>query len=232
MNLIKSIFLFSFFSVLLISCASEEDKRKAAIEEQQEAVKDNVNDLTESISDLGKSIGENAEGDVKEALNQLGESLKGMSAKDEDGKAIEPVSHRELKAVMPDDFAGIPRTNYEGSTNGAFGMKVSVADAEFSEEGKRVNMQICDTGGMGMAMMGMAAWSSIEVDKETNNGYERTTEFDGYKAYEKYNSKSKSGQLSIMVDKRFVINCEFRGMEMDDVKDELEDMDLSDLKSL
>lgn len=46
------------------------------------------------------------------------------------------------------------------------------------------------------ALIGVAAWSMIDRDKETENGYEKTTTYKGNKAYEKYNSKNKNGENS------------------------------------
>ena len=58
------------------------------------------------------------------------------------------------------------RTKNEGETTGAMGFKVSTAKASFKDGDKRIEIEIIDVGGIGMAAMGMAAWSMAEIDKE------------------------------------------------------------------
>ena len=65
----------------------------------------------------------------------------------------------------------------------------------------------------------MAAWSNVEVDRESEDGYERTTTIDGHKAYEKYDSKTQRGEYSVIVDDRFIVTMEARNVDEDDFKD-------------
>lgn len=61
-----------------------------------------------------------------------------------------------------------------------------------------------DAGGTSM-QMDMAAWSVVEVDKETENGYEKTGKMGDYKSFEKYDNTNKDGELAILVNKRFIV---------------------------
>ena len=143
---------------------------------------------------------ENDEPDnVADAVNQMQDALKEMN----DGKEVEVVNFRDLKELLPNKIAGIPQTNTGGETTGGFGIKVSNAEGEYEEGDKRIEMNIMDTGGLGAAMMSFAAWSTIEVDREDDNGYERTTMVDGHKAFEKYEKNSGRYELAMIVDDRF-----------------------------
>jgi len=111
------------------------------------------------------------------------------------------------------------------------GMNVSHAEGKYTNDDKsaRMRINITDVGGFGPAMMGMASWASLEFDKETDNGYEKTTTVDGYKAYEKYNSKSKDGEVAVLVAQRFIVNANGTNVSVDDLKSALKDLDLDDL---
>ena len=113
---------------------------------------------------------------------------------------------------------------------GGFGIKVSNAEGEYEEGDKRIEMNIMDTGGLGAAMMSFAAWSTIEVDREDDNGYERTTVVDGHKAFEKYEKNSGRYELAMIVDDRFVITLNGKNVDMKDLKKGAKDVDLGKLR--
>ena len=46
-------------------------------------------------------------------------------------------------------------------------------------------------------MMGLAAWSMMEMDKETENGYEKTSKIGDNKSYEKYDNGDKDGEIAV-----------------------------------
>jgi hypothetical protein len=70
------------------------------------------------------------------------------------------------------------------------------------------------------------------VDKESDDEYEKTTEYEGYKAYEKYNSKNQDGEISVMVANRYIVEVKGNGVSIDKVKATLKDIDLDKLKGL
>ena len=74
--------------------------------------------------------------------------------------------------------------------------------------------------------MGMAAWANLSIDKEDSNGYERTTKIDGHKAYEKYNTKSERGEVSIFFKERFIVKVEGRKVKMEDIIEVAKEIDL------
>lgn len=162
------------------------------------------------------------------AINQLKEATEKMN----NGETKEAVDFRELKALLPDKIAGLERKNSQGEKTGFAGFKVSQAEADYEDGDKRAEVKIVDVAGFGAAMMGMAAWISLDVDKENDGGYERTTKINGYKAYEKYDNSNQSGELAVIVADRFIVTIHGNGVSMDDLKDALNDIDLDDLAEL
>lgn len=144
---------------------------------------------------------------VQEAMNEVRDALQG------DGKTVEVVDFRELKALLPDELAGMKRTSHTGEKAGMFGMNLSTAKAEYEEGGQRLDVSIVDVAGVSMALAGMASWASMEVDRETDNGYERTTMIEGYKAFEKYDKSSKNGEVSVIVENRFILTVDGDNIE-------------------
>lgn len=53
----------------------------------------------------------------------------------------------------------------------------------------------------GLAGMTAFAWSWAEIDKESDDGFERTFEYKGHKAYEKYDTNYKNGEYRYLLQK-------------------------------
>lgn len=161
--------------------------------------------------------------DITEAIQQV----QNQAAQLQEG---EPLPFRELQEVLPESLNGLERISKSGQSNGAMGFKISQAEAKYqTEDGASIEVEIFDTGGLKMGLMSMAAWASLEMDKEDDNGYERTTKIQGFKAFEKYNKRSQRSELSLLVKERFVVKATGRNMEMKSLKTAIKDLPLQKL---
>ena len=114
--------------------------------------------------------------------------------------------------------------------NGAFGFSVAQAEATYKEDDRSIEVVIVDGGNMGIAKLGVAAWSTVEVDKESDDGYERTIEIDGYKAFEKFDARSGEAELAWLYKNRYIITLKGDGVEGDDLRRALKRIDYDDLE--
>lgn len=199
-------------AALLMSCGGKSDEEKA-----QEAAKKIADDAKVSVSD--------AMGAVQAMAKQAEESQK--------NGPVETVDFRALKELLPDNADGLARQSATGEKTGAMGFKISTANAKYAntDNSERIELSIVDAGGTGV-MMGLAAWSMIDVDKETENGYEKTGKMGDYKSYEKYDNSGKDGEIAVMIQNRFVVTAKGRGVSMDKIKAALEDIDLNKLADM
>jgi hypothetical protein len=114
------------------------------------------------------------------------------------------------------------------------GMVVAQASGRYEGEGgQSVNIKIIDFGGAtGVGAMAAFGWASVEVDRETENGYEKTTTIAGHKAKESYNREGKNGDVQLMVANRFMVEIETNGLQADEMKALVSKVDLGALASL
>lgn len=174
-----------------------------------------------------EQVDENSPEAYAEKMKQMGESLT-------EGKKVEPVDFRELKALYPESINGMKRTNSSGEKTAAFNMNISHAEADYSSEdgSKSFDINITDMGNMsGLTQMAAYGWAMGEFDRETDSGYEKTTNFSGYKAYEEYNNEGKYGKLQVLVSSRFIVEASGNNISMDELKSALGQIDLSKLES-
>jgi hypothetical protein len=160
-----------------------------------------------------KSEAEKAKESQDDALKQLEKSFEGL--KEGNGEVVD---FRILKEALPEKIVGMERITHNGNKTGFGGLKISTAEAEYQDGDKKMSINIIDTGGLGVALAGMAAWSQLEVDNESDDGYERTTMIDGKKAIEKYNRKSKEGEISVISANRFIVSVSGRNIEESDLR--------------
>ncbi|MBD2752460.1 transposase [Spirosoma validum] len=191
---------------LLMSCGETKEEKKN-------------DDEDESVSAVG------AVGALKDIATRAGEMQK--------NGPVETVNFRSLKELLPADVDGLARKEATGEKNGAAGFTVSTATGNYANDdnSETIEVSLVDGGGS-VVMMGLAAWSMIEVDKETKNGYEKTSTMGENKSYEKYDNTDESGEIALLVNKRFIVTVKGKGVSMDKLKEALKAVDLDKLAAL
>jgi hypothetical protein len=192
----------------LAACESEEEKRRKEAERQAQEAQQGLQQGLQQLQDMTEQL-------------QNGE-----------GSTVQPVNFRDLKDMLPSSVAGMSQGNAEGQTTGSMGFTVSVAQADYSEGERSLRLSITDAGGMGMAAMGLAAWAMTSIDRESSDGFERTGMIEGHKSYEKYENGSRSGQVSVLVAGRFIVNAEGSSVEIGTLREAVETLDLGKLADL
>ncbi|MBU3665170.1 MAG: hypothetical protein FGM15_04725 [Chthoniobacterales bacterium] len=144
------------------------------------------------------------------------------------------VDFRELKALLPEELAGLHRTNAGGEKSGAFGVQVAMARGDYgSPDGPRLEVKITDLGAMGqLGAMAQFGWMATDIDREDDNGYERTATFRGAKGLEKYSAAQKSGSIKVMIGGRFLIEVEGDQVEPAQLMTAVEALDFDRLTRL
>jgi len=151
------------------------------------------------------------------------------------GEKVEVVNFRKLKELLPEELDGMKRTGFSGEKTNSFGIKISKAEGKYkSEDNKqRIEITIIDMGSMkGFAGMTAFAWSWAEIDKETDDGFERTFEYKGHKAFEKYNTKYQDGEVQVFVAKRFMVEVKGNDTPMEKIRSSLNEVNIGDLESM
>jgi hypothetical protein len=150
------------------------------------------------------------------------------------GRASEPVDFRALRDLLPEELPGLKRTSIEGEKTGAMGFNVSQAEARYeSEDGANLTLKISDLGAVsGVAAMAAYAWATVEVDRENQDGYERTFSQGGYRGYERYDRSNRSGEVSLLVAGRFVVEADGYNVSAEALKEALEKVNTGALEGM
>jgi hypothetical protein len=215
-------------------CKSEEQKQREQAVEQMKAV---AQELVQAPKPAAPAQGlEGAAAGMQNAaaaMQNAAESMKKMAA---GGGTYQPVDFRELKALLPESLAGLKRTKANGEKAGMAGFMIAQAEGRYEGAGDgagRLRVKLLDIGSSAgpLAMVAMG-WSLAEIDRESDEGYEKTTKIDGRKGWEKYNNGSKSGEVKVLVGTRFLVELDGDNLPMADIKSALGKIDLGKLEGL
>ena len=215
-----SLVLFLCFTLLAFTTNCNNSNQESESEESEEIDTEESNDISININDEKINVS-----GLQDAVKNMEEALSEST----NGEKVEVVDFRKLKELLPEKLLGMERVSHTGEKSGGFGIKVSTAKAKYEDDDKEMEIEITDTGGFGFAKMGLAAFNSVEIDKETDNGYEKTYTEDGIKYYEEFDSRYNSGSLKAFIKKRFFVNIEGDGLEMKDFKNAIKKLKLKRL---
>jgi hypothetical protein len=148
------------------------------------------------------------------------------------GRHVDPVGIDVLKPIVPDRFAGMPRTGGRAEKYGLAGLAISKAEATYGNRAeKHATLEISDTGGIS-ALVGMASWVNLQGEREDDQGFERTRKVDGRLVHEQ-GSKQPGGssEFTVVLGDRFVVSARGRGVELAALETDVASLDLGRLEA-
>ncbi len=216
--------------VALPGCSRESDEREERLQaerlerEAEEKEAEEREDARRDPENLGQAMEQ-----LGAALGELGETIGGDAA-------VSPVDFRDLRDLIPDQVSGMEQTANSGERAGALGIMISKVERTFesSDGDEEIQLTLIDLGSLKNAAMLGFNWMQFEVDREDTNGFERTTDFKGFPAYEKAtrHGDSEHTELHVVVAERFVLQLNGRGVDIDDLRDVAEEVDLKQLDKM
>lgn len=196
--------------VLTAACGQSETEKQAeaiakAAEETAKAA--------EKVADATAKQGEQASNEMAKAMQDMAAAFSG--GKTADGKKIEPIAFQTLQTHLP-KVSGWEMSEPEGQRM-TMPVPFSQVETDYRKGDAQVELTIVDTG---FAQLLIAPWSMMLAagyENETSNGYEKAINIAGNPGIEKWNKRDKSGELNILVGKRYMVTID--GRDLADIKE-------------
>lgn len=194
-------------------------------------------DALEGMKDEGVGV----EDDTGERVAELYADARRseMDAEQQPADARSPVQSVEaatLEAMLPAAAAGIAQSSATSQRNPMSDeFTITVAEAAYEADDRRITVKITDFGGaVGPGgMLPGYAWLLMDVNRESDRGYERTTEYRGFPAREKLERGGITrATMDVVVGQRFGLHVEGQGVSMDAVRETLAGIDVQALEAL
>jgi hypothetical protein len=186
---------------------------------------------------LGKSLEQSSQkmetaqksGDT---AGQTAAALEAMGTLFGGGKRVEPISLDQLTPFVPETFAGLKKQTSDAQRSGMAGIMVATAEATYGDDaGKRVNLEITDTGGAS-GIMGMASWAGVMGEKENDQVSERTEKVGGRLVHRSVSKTGGTNEFAIVLGDRFVVNAKGDGVDINALQAAVSSLDLAKLESM
>jgi hypothetical protein len=221
-------------AALLVACgpSPEQAAREQAMKQLEQAAKEMEaagKKMENATAKGGQDVGA-AMGDAMKALGAMAGAAGGMAG----AGSFDPIDFRKLKEALPQELAGFEKGDSSGEKNNAFGIAVSEAKQSFrtADGSKSVRFEITDPGSLAGPFALANMWMNVEIDKETSNGFEKTSTAGGRKLHEKWNKSSKHAEVQMVVGNRFMVEVDARGVDMNDVKALITKIDIAKLEAM
>ncbi len=203
------------FFALACGLGEEAEDMTTALKGFAEAVEKEASEL--NLDEAAKNL--------QQAVEQMGESVGGA----------DPVPFQDLKALLPKKLKGHERTEATGEKTTMSGIGTSQAKGVYeAKDGGHIEIQILDIGGMsGMIRTATFAWAAVEMEREWDDGFERTaTDKDGVKRFEKYDESDQRGEINGLVGGRFVVSIQGRNVDFAALEKAMEKVDRKGLVAM
>jgi hypothetical protein len=141
--------------------------------------------------------------DFAKAMAGMATAMAGASA---GGKAADPVSFRDLQAAFPAvDGWTMDKPRGERMTSP---VAYSQTETRYRMGEAEIQVKIVDSAFQQLLVAPWAMFLANGYEKETDDGYEKSTTLNGHPGFEKWDDRRKSGELNLVVAKRFLVSLE------------------------
>jgi hypothetical protein len=185
-----------------------------------------VDEVKKGAEQVQKSADQMAKG-----LQDMAKGLQGLAGGDPNQKPVDPVSFRDLQAAFG-DISGWEKGKPTGERMTS-PVNYSVAKVTYTKGDARIEEEISDSAFNQMLLIPFSMFLTTGYEKETDDGYEKSAKIGDFPGFEKWNSRGKSGELTAIVNKRFIVQVNGHGIpEAKVLQDAMTSIDMKKLASL
>lgn len=193
-----------------VACGKSDAERQAEeAKKQAEAATEAAQNAAEQA---GNDLAKGAEGFAK-AMEGMAGALAGAANAANGGKAIDPVSFRDLQTALP-TLSGWTQAKPQGERMTS-PVSFSQTEVDYTNGEQEVEVKIVDSGFNQILLAPWTMFLAAGYEKETEEGYEKSFKLGEHPGFEKWNSEDKRGELNFVVAKRFLVSVEGK---VDDAK--------------
>lgn len=189
--------------------SAEQKRQEEAAKQLEEAAKQ----MEKAGTDAQKAAEQGAAG-MAAGMEALAKGLGAAAGVANGGKSVDPVSFRDLQASFA-DLDGWEKMKPTGETMTA-PFKISNAGVRYKKGDAEIRVKITDSAYNALMLVPFSWVTNTGYEKETETGYEKAVTVAGFPGLEKWNTNRKDGELTLVANKRYIVEIE--GNDIDDTK--------------
>lgn len=204
-------------AVLPAACGKSPEEKAA------DALKQAATDMTKAGEQMAKageaaanSAAQQGGDQAAKGMEDFAKAMQGMATAlgNNGGKVSDPVSFRDMQTAFPSVSGwemGKPKGEKMTSP-----VAFSQTEVRYKNGEQSIDVKIVDSAFNQILVAPWAMFLTAGYEKETDDGYEKSTTIGGNPGFEKWNTERKDGEVNIVVAKRFLVSVEGNGLS--DVK--------------
>jgi hypothetical protein len=204
-------FLLAIGIILILAAACGKSEEQKAAEKAAEETREAAEALQKAAESAGSA-------GTAQGLQEFAKAMEGMagamSGTTPDGKPVEPVSFQALQTALP-ELSGWERSTPTGERMTA-PIAFSEAETHYTMGETNVSVKIVDSAFSQMLVAPWAMFLTAGYERESSEGYEKSVNVGGNPGFERWNKDSKTGELNLVVAKRYLVTVE--GDNINDTK--------------
>jgi hypothetical protein len=185
--------------------SAEQKRQEEAAKQLQEAAKQ----MEKAGTEAQKAAEKGAEG-MAAGMEALAKGLGAAAGVANGGKSVDPVSFRDLQASFT-DLAGWEKMKPTGETMTA-PFKISTAGVRYKKGDAEIRVKITDSAYNALMLVPFSWVTNTGYEKETETGYEKAIKIAGFPGLEKWNTESKDGEITLVANKRYIVELVVKDM--------------------
>ena len=197
----KRAYIAALVSALALACGGDDEKAEQQAQQAQQEAAQTAQTAEQAASQAAKG------------LEQMAKGLEGLAAGG-NTKAVDPVSFRDLMAILP-DIEGWEKQKPTGERMTS-PVSFSQAEGRYTKGDASIDVKIIDSGFNQLLLTPYAMFLAAGYERETSDGHEKSTQVNGQPGWEKWTIEGKNGEVNALVGQRFLVTIAGHGV--DDIK--------------
>jgi hypothetical protein len=177
---------------------------------EQQAAEKAAEETREAAEALQKAAESAGTAGAAQGLQEFAKAMEGMagamSGTTPDGKPVDPVSFQALQTALP-DISGWERSTPTGERMTA-PVAFSEAETHYTRGDANVTVKIVDSAFSQLLVAPWAMFLTAGYERESSEGYEKSVNVGGNPGFERWNRDSRTGELNLVVAKRYLVTVE------------------------
>ena len=189
--------------------SAEQKRQEEAAKQLEEAAKQ----MEKAGTDAQKAAEQGAAG-MAAGMEALAKGLGAAAGVANGGTTVDPLPFRDLQVSFA-DLDGWEKMKPTGETMTA-PFKISNAAVRYKKGDAEIRVKITDSAYNALMLVPFSWVTNTGYEKETETGYEKAVKVAGFPGLEKWNTDGKDGELTLVANKRYIVEIE--GDDIDDTK--------------
>lgn len=209
--------------LLAVGCGSSQEQKKA--EEAAKQMEQGAKQMEQAAQQMQQGA-QNSQQQMAQGLQQMAQGFQQMTQ-----GSNKAVDFEKLTALMP-EIGGWTRGEVHGEQT-SMPMQTSNAEATFEKGESRIRLEITDTAMSQMLLAPITIFMGTGFSERSDDGFKRAVKVGGQPGFEEWQKKARHGEVTALVNSRFVVNAKGDDVDsIDVVRKAVESVDFAKLASL